>query len=417
MADKKITRGLLRTLSETQGETPLPVIVQYKARRRILHHPGPRRGIQEGYRYRLRPFVQMYATPDAIRDLEADPDTIKIYQDLPVHAYLDTSVPHIQTPRVWDAGFTGEGVRIAVIDTGIDMEHPDFNQRIVETTDFTGQGPTDEHGHGTHCAGIAAGSGAASEGLYRGAAPDANIYSAKVLGSDGDGMMSDVMAGVEWAVQQGVQVISLSLGSEGPCDGTDALCEMCNAAAREGVIVCVAAGNEGPSDYTVGSPGCATEVITVGATNDADYVTQFSSRGPTADGRVKPDIVVPGEDIISARADGSHMGSPVNQFYTAASGTSMSTPLAAGICALLLQAEPSLTPQAMKERLMSTALDVGDTAYAQGSGRADAWRAYQKEISPGPEPGPPPPAPPAPTPGQGCLVALLHALFLGRPKE
>ncbi|MFO7917266.1 MAG: S8 family peptidase [Anaerolineae bacterium] len=416
MTDKKMTRGLLRTLAETKEETPLPVIVQYRARRHIMHHPEPRQGVQEGYRYRLRPFVQMYATPDAIRNMEADPDTVKIYQDVPVHAYLDTSVPHVQVPRMWDTGFTGEGVRIAVIDTGIDMEHPDFDQRITEVTDFTGQGAADEHGHGTHCAGIAAGSGAASQGVYRGAAPEATIYSAKVLDSRGEGMMSDVMAGVEWAVQQGVQIISLSLGSEGPCDGTDALCEMCNAAVREGVIVCVAAGNEGPDDYTVGSPGCATDVITLGATNDVDQVTQFSSRGPTADGRIKPDIVLPGDDIISARSEGTTMGNPIDQYYTAASGTSMSTPLAAGICALLLQAKPNLTPQEIKERLMSTALDVGDTVYAQGSGRADAWRAYQKEISPDPEPEPPPPTP-TPSPGQGCLVALLHALFLGRPKE
>jgi serine protease AprX len=358
----------------------------------------------------------MCATPDAIRDLEADPDTVKIYQDLPVHAYLDTSAPHIQAPRVWEAGFTGEGVRIAVIDTGIDVEHPDFAERIIDATDFTGRGAADEHGHGTHCAGTAAGSGAASEALYTGIAPSASIYSARVLGANGEGMMSDVMAGVEWAVEQGVQIISLSLGGEGPCDGTDALCEMCNAAVREGVIVCVAAGNEGPGDYTIGSPGCATDVITVGATNDLDHVAPFSSRGPTADGRTKPDIVLPGEDIAAARAKGSTMGSPVDQYYTAASGTSMAAPHAAGICALLLQAEPNLTPQAVKERLMNTALDVGDTAYAQGSGRGDAWRAYQNEVSPGPKPEPPPPEP-GPAPGQGCLVALLRALFWGRRRR
>ncbi|MEA3407059.1 MAG: S8 family peptidase [Chloroflexota bacterium] len=416
MTDEKITRGLLRTLAETEEETSLPIIVQYKARRHILHHRAPRRGIQEGYRYRLRPFVQMYATPDAIRNLKADPDTVRIYEDLPVHAFLDTSVPHIQVPRVWKAGLTGEGVRIAIIDTGIDEAHPDFEQRIIETTDFTGHGPADEHGHGTHCAGIAAGSGAASQALYRGVAPGAHIYSARVLGANGGGMMSDVMAGVDWAVQQGVQIINLSLGSPGLCDGTDALCDMCNAAVREGVVVCVAAGNEGPSDYTIGSPGCAKDVITVGGTNDADQVAEFSSRGPTADGRIKPDIVLPGNNIISARANGTKMGSPVNQYYTTASGTSMSAPHAAGICALLLQAEPNLSPQEVKERLMSTSLDLGDTAYAQGSGRADAWRAYQNEISPAPEPTPTPP-PPGPAPGQGCLVALLHALFLGRRRE
>ncbi len=135
---------------------------------------------------------------------------------------------------------------------------------IAATADFTGQGPSDGNGHGTHCAAIAAGSGAASNGTYRGVAPEALLYTAKVLRNDGQGMMSDVMAGIEWATEQGVQVISLSLGGSGSCDGTDALCEMCDAAVEAGIVVCVAAGNDGPRSYTVGSPGCARQVITIG---------------------------------------------------------------------------------------------------------------------------------------------------------
>ncbi|MBN1402407.1 MAG: S8 family peptidase [Anaerolineae bacterium] len=412
----KLTRGLheiLRSASAEEAAAPaqIPIIVRYSEHRVVLRHREAIRGARESYRYRLRPFVHMHATPEAIRTLEANPEVVKIYEDLPVYAYLDTSVAHIQAPRVWEGGFTGENVRIAIVDTGLDALHPDFSGRIVDVTDVTGEGPEDGNGHGTHCASAAAGSGAASGGRYRGVASGASIYSAKVLRSNGEGMMSDVMAGVEWAVAQGVQIVSLSLGGPGPCDGTDALSEMCDAAVEAGVVLCVAAGNDGPSAYTVGSPGCAQQVITIGASDEAGHVAGFSSRGPTSDGRPKPDVVLPGVDIVAARARGTAMGSPVNEHYTSASGTSMATPQAAGLCALLLQAEPGLTPAQIKERLMATAIDLGADMYAQGRGRADAWRAWQNEVSPEPGPPPSPPEPPGPTPGVGCLTAVLGMLF------
>ena len=407
----KLTGPVLRQMAQASNETRLPIIVRYVPSRRVMRRAEPMRGVTESYHFRLRPFVHMYATPEAIRALEQDNEVVKIYADLPVHAYLNQAVPHIQAPRLWNEGLTGENVRIAIVDTGIDPAHPDFQGRIGGTTDFTGQGPTDGNGHGTHCASIAAGSGAASGGTYRGVAYRATIYAAKVLRNDGQGMMSTVMAGVEWAVDQGAQVISLSLGTAGPCDGTDALCETCDAAVQAGIVMCVAAGNEGPGSYTVGSPGCARNVITIGAADNADHIASFSSRGPTADGRVKPDIVFPGVNIVAARASGTALGAPVNENYTAASGTSMATPLAAGSAALLLQASPGLKPSQIKARLMNTAVDLGASAYAQGSGRADVWQArYSTDDEPTPEP--PPPVPPSP--GQGCLPATIKALFWGR---
>jgi serine protease AprX len=405
----KLTRGLLQTLRQVEdSQQQVPIIVRYTPTRRIYRHREALPGTRESYIYHLRPFVHLHATPEAIQRLEADPEVVTIYEDLPVHAYLDAAMPLIQVPRLWQEGLTGEGVRIAIVDTGLDTQHPDFRGRIGGTADFTGEGITDRHGHGTHCASIAAGSGEASGGRYRGAAPKATLYAAKVLRSDGQGMMSDVMAGIEWAVDQGVQVISLSLGGTGPCDGTDALCETCDAAVERGVIVCAAAGNEGPNPYTVGSPGCARNVITIGACNDQQHIASFSSRGPTSDGRVKPDIVFPGVDIIAARAWGTKMGKIVDEYYTSASGTSMATPAAAGVCALILQAKPNLTPQEVKNRLIGTAIDLGVDVYAQGYGRADAWRAIHEE------PAPPKPPSPGPTPGQGCLPALVKILFWGR---
>ena len=223
-------------------------------------------------------------------------------------------------------------------------------------------------------------------------APEALLLAAKVLKDNGSGMTSDVMAGVDWAVQQGSQVINLSLGSNGPCDGSDALSTLCDEAVNRGVVMCVAAGNSGPGVSTVGSPGCACQVITVGATNDSDQITNFSSRGPTGDGRVKPDVCFPGFGIIAARAEGTSMGTPIDARYTSASGTSMATPHASGVAALLLQARPGIAPAEVKLRLMEAAINLGLDPNTQGKGRGDAMAAHQYvPVAPPPPPPPPPP--------------------------
>jgi serine protease AprX len=217
------------------------------------------------------------------------------------------------------------------------------------------------------------------------------------------------MAGVEWAVDQGVQVINLSLGGSGSSDGQDALSLTCNAAVAQGFVVCVAAGNAGPGARTIGSPGAAADVITVGAVDREDRIASFSSRGPTADGRTKPDICFPGTDIVSARASGTGLGQPVNEWYTAMSGTSMATPHASGLAALLLQAEPGLTPLELKQALMDTALDLGQDPNAQGAGRARAAHALAK-VKGEPEPEPTPTPTPSP-PEKGCLPTFLVPLI------
>ncbi len=411
---EKLTEGLVRTLRGAPGDRQMSVIVRYSPQRRLMRHREAIPGTRESYNYRLRPFVHMLATPEAIDRLAIDPDVIRVYEDLPVHAFLDTAVPIVQVPRLWDAGLTGEGVSIAIVDTGIDVAHPDFAERIADATDVTGEGLGDRHGHGTHCAGIAAGSGAASGGKYRGAASRATIYSAKVLKADGQGMMSDVMAGVEWAVEQGVRIISLSLGSSGSSDGLDALSETCDAAVERGIMVVVAAGNDGPGSRTVGAPGAARRALTIGASDDADAIASFSSRGPTADGRQKPDIVVPGVNIIAPRGASTAMGAVIDDYYTQASGTSMATPLAAGVCALLLQANPALTPEELKQRLMESAVDLHQGPYDQGRGRLDAWAAHTIEVGPPPEEPTPPPENPGPIVGEGCLTSLLQLLIGGR---
>ncbi len=404
---EKIALSLIQTMRSQPREAKIAVIVGY--RREMAVRKGlPQRlvaGVEPSRTFRLLPAAALSIPSQVIEELSRDPNVEMIWPDLPVHSCLDESVPLIRAPQVWNDGYTGKGVKVAIVDTGIDPYHPDFAGRIAAMVDFTGEGARDLDGHGTHVAGIVAGSGQASGGKYRGVAPESAIYSAKVLDSRGLGLMSDVMAGLEWAVEQEVDIINLSLGSDPPCDGTDALSLTCDLIVERGYVVCVAAGNAGPAPQTIGPPGCARQVITVGACTGENGVADFSSRGPTSDGRVKPDIVLPGVDIISCRAEETNMGRPVGEKYAEASGTSMATPHATGIAALLLQAKPGLTPSQVKSLLQETAIDLGFPANAQGGGRADAYQAYKAE-----------PATPPPEEREGCLSSLL-GLVLQRDRS
>ncbi|MBC7264195.1 MAG: S8 family peptidase [Chloroflexi bacterium] len=395
--NEKISPGLVAAMAEpSRAIEKKRIIVKYR----------PEVGVQARFvagiaavqHLQLIPAAAMKASDEQIRRIAADPTVEYIWEDLIVYTCLDVSVPHIQVPKVWAAGFTGTGIPIAIVDTGIDPLHPDFAGRIAGKISFAGPSPDDDNGHGTHVAGIAAGAGA----KYRGVAPGASIYAAKVLAADGTGYMSQVIQGLDWAWQQGVKVVNLSLGSPGPSDGTDALSTACNELVNRGIVVCVAAGNFGPGASTIGAPGAAENVITVGATDDNDNLASFSSRGPTSDGRLKPDIVLPGVAIISCRAKGTTMGTPIDANYTQAAGTSMATPHATGIAALLLQAYPTLSPTDIKARLKKAAVDLGLDPNSQGAGRTDAYLAYKDESPP---PGPTPPGP-------GCLIGLLRTLGL-----
>jgi len=394
------------------NQEPIAVIVRHKkgvfSSQAVL-----RSDVQVEQQFKLFPGEAIKVTAADIDELSKHEDVEQIWPDLPVQAYLNTSVPHIQGPKVWDEGFKGTGIKVAVVDTGIDPTHPDFAGRIIATKSFIGgDSAVDDNGHGTHVAGIVLGSGAKSNGKYVGVAPEAHLYAAKVLDARGGGSMSGVMAGIEWAVlEQKVQIINLSLGSDTSCDGTDALSTLCDEAVQQaGVVMCVAAGNAGPASGTVGSPGCARYVITVGAITDSDQIASFSSRGPTADGRVKPDLVYPGVNIVAPQAAGTSMGRVVEPGYVSADGTSMATPHAAGVSALMLQANPELTAEQVKNQMVASAVNLGALPNAQGAGRGDAYRAYLAVTSGEvPEPPPPPTPTPDPTPTEppGCLAALF----------
>jgi len=408
MSVHKLDPNLKTQVSAAAQSGGVPVIVKHKGR---LFFP---RAVGKTQHFELINATAMTVPPETLQTLTENDDVEYVWADLPVHTCLDVSVPHIAASAVWAAGFDGTGVKLAVVDTGIDPNHADFSGRIMARKNFAGGSDDDENGHGTHVAGIAAGTGAASSGKYRGVASGAQLYIAKVLDKNGSGSMSGVMAGIEWAVGQGAQVINLSLGGSGPCNGSDALSAMCDAAVTQaGVMVCVAAGNAGPGASTVGSPGCAKQVLTVGASDDNDHITGFSSRGPTSDGRVKPDIVFPGYGIVAPQAAGTQLGQVIAPGYISLNGTSMATPHASGTACLLLQAKPNLTPTQIKSALRNTAVDLGQPANAQGSGRSDVFKAYKAATGSTPLPDPTPTPGPTPPPNQnkGCLPGSLAKLF------
>ncbi|MER7444495.1 S8 family serine peptidase [Micromonospora avicenniae] len=306
----------------------------------------------------------------------------RVWLDGRVHPALEHSVPQIGAPAAWAAGRDGNGVEVAVLDTGVDATHPDLAGRIAEARDFTGGGSTrDGHGHGTHVAATIAGSGAASDGLRKGVAPGAKLLVGKVLDDSGSGYDSGIIEGMEWAAHSGAKVVSMSLGG-GPTDGTDPMSQAVNdLTAETGTLFVVAAGNEGAAQ-SVGSPGAATSALTVGAVDRNDDLADFSSRGPrVGDNGLKPEITAPGVDIVAARAAGTSMGTPVGDAYTTASGTSMATPHVAGAAAILAQEHPDWTAGKLKDALVSTAKNNPElTVFEQGSGRVDVARALGQRV-------------------------------------
>ncbi|MNB95087.1 Serine protease AprX [compost metagenome] len=292
------------------------------------------------------------------------------------------------TPPI-ETNLSGKGVTIAIIDSGI-YPHPDLNlpnSRIIGFYDVFKQQevqPFDDGGHGTHCAGCAAGNGYSSDGKYRGLAYQANLVGVRVFEGRST-TTTNISRGVQWCIDNkekyGIKIMSCSLGGMAinPPE-TDPLCKILRVAQDQGITVVVAAGNEGSRPQTVGSPGVDPELITVGATNDNstensldDVIANFSSRGPTKFGHQKPDIVAPGKGIISLRSKNSEYDNDYPQFrvgewYCTMDGTSMATPIVAGLIALLYEAKPDATPQEIKVAVQNGAYDLFHDVNSAGKG-------------------------------------------------
>ena len=306
----------------------------------------------------------------------------KLWLDGKVTADLEHSVPQIGAPTAWEAGYDGTGVTVAVLDTGVDAEHPDLVGQVGAEQNFSESDTAqDGFGHGTHVAATIAGTGAGSDGPRKGVAPGATILSGKVLDDEGSGWESDIIAGMEWAVGAEADVVNMSLGG-GPTDGTDPLSEALNELSdTTDTLFVVSAGNDGPGGSTVGTPGAADRALTVGAVDRDESLAEFSSRGPRlGDLAIKPDITAPGVDIAAARASGTSMGTPVDALYTRASGTSMAAPHVAGAAALLAAQHPTWTGDQLKDGLVSTARPGDLTEVEQGGGRVDVTRAVTQGV-------------------------------------
>lgn len=300
----------------------------------------------------------------------------KIYLNREVKALLDVAVPSIKGKNVIrnNSKLTGKGTTVAIIDTGI-YPHKDLSGRITHFVDFVNHrtDPYDDNGHGTHCAGDVAGNGSASSGKYMGPAPEAQLVGVKVLDKMGAGTLETIIQGVDWCIEYNekhtdhpIDIISMSLGSKAhPYDSenNDPMVKIVEEAWNAGIVVCAAAGNDGPEAKTIASPGISNQIITVGALDDRNNkereesdVASFSSRGPTIYGEIKPDILAPGVNIVSLRSphsllDKTQKSKRVEENYFALSGTSMATPICAGVAALIKEAKPTATPEEIKELL------------------------------------------------------------------
>lgn len=294
-----------------------------------------------------------------------------------------SEIARINATKVWELGIDGSGINVSVIDTGINASHPDITGRIVKWVDFVGSqsSPYDNHGHGTHVAGTVAGNG--SGGTTTGVAPNASLLVAKVCNSAGSCSSSNIVSGIEWAVGNNSNIISISLGGS----RSSAITTAVNNAINASVTVIAAAGNSGPNNGTISFPAGERNVIAAGAVDSTDTIASFSSRGPiTVDGEVltKPDVSAPGVTITSL--DYASSG------YVSAgwSGTSMATPHVSGAVALLLHAAQrqgtTLTPAQIKNVLENTSVDLYDSGKdnTSGAGRINVSAAVLSIDTVGP---------------------------------
>ncbi|MER7808383.1 S8 family serine peptidase [Streptomyces sp900116325] len=304
----------------------------------------------------------------------------KLWLDGKVEATLDRSTKQVHAPEAWAAGYDGTGTKVAVLDTGVDAEHPDLVNQVAASKNFTNSKNTDDHvGHGTHTASTVGGTGAASDGRKKGVAPGTSLLIGKVLNDQGSGQDSWVIAGMQWAVEQRADVVSMSLGSPAIRDCTDPVAQAAKELSQNThSLFVVAAGNAGPGAETVSSPGCVPGVLTVGAVDRDDTTASFSSRGPVAvTHTLKPEIAAPGVDISAANAGGRGVYA-----YQSMSGTSMATPHVAGAAAVVRQAHPDWTAQQIKAALVSSARTGGKVAGADetGSGVLDVFGAVNQKV-------------------------------------
>jgi serine protease AprX len=349
-------------------------------------------------------------TPAQIRGLANDPAISRIHIDANVKATSTVSdpAPTGATPIVfqqstgatqaWQSGDTGQGVTVAVLDSGIDNNAAAFGARVKARVDFVDPANPahgDPAGHGTHVAGIVA---ASRTFPSPGMAPDASLVSVRVLDPSGSSRISTVIEGLEWVIAHkdalGIRVVTMALGA--PATGSyheDPLAAAAEMAWRSGLVVVTAAGNDGPASRTITTPGIDPFVLTVGAADEAgtastkdDVIPSWSSEGPTVDRAAKPDLVAPGRMIVSVRVPGgtveqalpTHIEGP--QLFRL-SGTSEATAVSAGAAALVLSQDRQATPDQVKALLVGNTTSLSTASHnAQGNGEVNVAKALRASV-------------------------------------
>ena len=435
-SSKKISDDLRNTINKDPNKK-LKVIVQTNA--------PPSKGLVSSVNvsggnvkksYRNLNAVTIEIPAKAVESLSSAKDIKFVSLDATtrVAGHLEATTGTDQARNYWNSSngggsfgsLDGSGIGIAILDSGIDPNHHAFHyssgpgSRIIQNVDFTGEGRIDDpYGHGTHVAAAAAGNAHVAGGAYTGIAPGANIINVRVLGSVGQGAMSDALAGIDWCITNkdyyNIRVLNMSFGAIAVDSYVnDPLCQAVRRAFDAGLVVCAAAGNLGKDENgtklygAIHSPGIEPTAITVGATNtfgtDArsdDAIASYSSRGPTrgyitdADGTIhydnliKPDLVAPGNKLIEAKSPGNYLvtnhpqlDAPVSSYAPHGmmymSGTSMATPVVAGTVALMFQQNPFLTPNLLKAALEFTAQPVnGFNNLEQGAGQLNVEGAVR----------------------------------------
>ncbi|MFW9833767.1 MAG: S8 family serine peptidase [Candidatus Thorarchaeota archaeon] len=421
----KLGTDLKETLATGEPESIVSVIVQFPAGTSSNEMVNTIRlagieSVQIRYAFQLIPMVSLWIKSSDIQSLASLPQIEEITLNQK-RQYLSEAQPQdtfsladnsngyvpfyniLGADLLWSEGFNGTGTTVAILDSGAWGEHPDLQNRLIGFRDYInneddmnpadGIAAYDDNGHGTACAWNVAGDGTASNGSLMGVAPGANLLIIKVLDSSGSGDDGIIAQGIEFAIQHDVDVISLSLGGDWQDQAfivEPSLSEI-KIAINAGISVAVAAGNSGPAAFTINSPGVAEKAVTVGSSFKDTGVVAFSSVGPvlrTASDPVgytaKPDVVAPGYQVVSGRGDNVddleyplYNASQYGNSYTRWSGTSASTPMVAGLIALLTQKHLALTPIEAKAALMSSATDLGDDPMSQGWGLANVSRASE----------------------------------------
>ena len=304
----------------------------------------------------------------------------------------------VRAPEAWSAGWGGQGIGVAVIDTGISATG-DLAGKVAHAVDFTSeQDNVDHYGHGTFVGGLIAGTGAGSGGAVQGVAPGAHLVSVKIAGRDGATDVVKLLAALQWVVTfrdvYDIRVLNLSLGVDSTQDyRTDPLNFAIERVWNAGIVVVTAAGNGGTAAGTIAKPGDDPLVITAGSADDHttpalgdDTLAAFSGTGPTAsNGIAKPDLLAPGKSVVSVRVPGSTIdesapSARVGDNYFTGSGTSFSAAITAGSAALVLSRTPQLNPNQVKARLTSTAAPLAGIApAAAGAGALSAGPAVASD--------------------------------------